>query len=120
MTVQERKERARRKRQRQVAKQKMFLLLVAVMAITIGSIVFGSIFSSAKNPNEDIVQYKYYKSIEIQQGDSLWTIAKEYCTNPSVDTHEYINELKDINALKSDVIHEGQHLMVVYYDTEIK
>ena len=120
MTVQERKERARIKRRRQVAKRRMILLLAALFVITVGSIVCGSIFSSAKNPATDIPQYKYYKSITIEQGDSLWSIAQEYCTDAYEDTQEYIDELKQLNGLHSETIHEGQHLVVAYYDTEIR
>ena len=119
MTVQERNERAKIKRKRQVAKQKMFFLLAALLIITLGSIVFGSIFSSAKNPESDIPKYKYYKSIEIESGDSLWSIAQEYC-EPHADVREYVNELKELNSLTSSDIHAGQHLVVTYYDTKLK
>jgi hypothetical protein len=119
MTVQERKERAIIKRKKQVAKQKMFLLLITLFVITLGSIIFGSIFSSAKNPNEDIPRYKYYKSIEIESGDSLWSISKQYCDSTD-DIREYMNELKELNALTSDYIQEGQHLIVAYYDSNLK
>lgn len=120
MTVQERKERARIKRRRQVAKRRMILLLAALFVITVGSIVCGSIFSSAKDPATDIPQYKYYKSITIEQGDSLWSIAEEYCTDSYEDTQDYIDELKELNGLTSETIHEGQHLVVTYYDTVIR
>ena len=120
MTVQEKKERARIKRRRQVAKRRMILLLAALFVITVGSIVCGSIFSSAKDPATDIPQYKYYKSITIEQGDSLWSIAEEYCTDAYEDTRDYIDELKELNGLTSETIHEGQHLVVAYYDTVIR
>ena len=120
MTVQERKERARIKRRRQVAKRRMILLLAALFVITVGSIVCGSIFSSAKDPATDIPQYKYYKSITIEQGDSLWSIAEEYCTDAYENTQDYIDELKELNRLTSETIHEGQHLVVTYYDTVIR
>ena len=120
MTVQERKERARIKRRRQVAKRRMILLLAALFVITVGSIVCGSIFSSAKDPATDIPQYKYYKSITIEQGDSLWSIAEEYCTDAYENTQDYIDELKELNGLTSETIHEGQHLVVTYYDTVIR
>lgn len=119
MTIQERQERARIKRRKQLAKRKMFFLLVAVFVITVGSIVFGSIFSSAKDSAADIPQYKYYKSITIEQGDSLWSIAEEYCTDDYEDTREYVDELIQLNSLTSETIHTGQHLLVAYYDTEI-
>ena len=120
MTTQEKRERLKLKRRRQVAKQKVVLLLVITLMITIGSIICGTIFSSAKNPATDIPQYKYYKSITIEHGDSLWSIAEEYRTDAYTSTQEYIDEIKKLNALTSETIHEGQHLLVAYYDTELR
>lgn len=120
MTTYERREKARLKRRKQVAKQKMILLLAVTLIITVGSIVFGTIFSSAKDPAADMPRYKYYKSIRIEQGDSLWSIAEEYCSDDYDDTRAYVNELKRLNALTSETIHEGQHLVIAYYDTELR
>ena len=120
MTIQERQERARIRRKKQVAKQKMVLLLATVLIITIGSIVFGCIFSSAKEQEDNVIQYKYYKSITIQSGDSLWSIAEKYCTDDYESTQAYVDELKQLNALNSETIHAGQHLLVAYFDTEYR
>ena len=59
---------------------------------------------------------KYYKSIMVKAGDSLWTIADRYM-EPSeyVDEREYVNEIKQINKLDSDNITYGEHLIVSYY-----
>lgn len=120
MTVQERKERARIKKQRQIVKRRITLLVAALIVITVGSIVCGSIFSSAKNPATDIPQHKYYKSIIIEKGDSLWSIAQEYRTDAYKDIQEYMDELIQLNGLTSRTIHEGQHLVIAYYDAEIR
>ena len=120
MTVQERKERAKMKKRRQFAKRRMILLLAALFVITVGSIVCGSIFSSAKDPATDIPQHKYYTSITIKEGDSLWSIAQEYVTDTYEDTQEYIDELIQLNGLSSNIIHEGQKLVIAYYDTELR
>ena len=119
MTVQEREEKVTMIKKRQIAKRRMILLLAALFVITVGSIVCGSIFSSAKDPATDIPQYKYYKSITIEQGDSLWSIAQEYRSDTYEDVQEYINELVQLNGLTSMTIHEGQHLVVAYYDAEM-
>ena len=117
MTTYERREKAKLKRRKQVAKQKMILLLAVTLIITVGSIVFGTIFSSAKDPAADMPRYKYYKSIRIEQGDSLWSIAEEYaCDN----TYDYIQEIKQLNGLTSETIHAGQHLIIAYYSTELQ
>ena len=110
MTTQERRERNLRKRRIQAAKRNMFILLATMFVITLGSIVFGSTFSSAKNDEE---VETYYTSIEIEKGESLWSIAKEYKPEDS-STQDYIYELMDLNNLTSDRIHEGQHLVVSY------
>ena len=87
--------------------------------IVIGCVVFGSIFSSAQaSAEESGIEYKYYKSIVIEDGDTLWSIAKEYCTDYSVDTQDYIDEVKELNNLSSNEIHQGQHLLIAYYDTQ--
>ena len=77
MTVQERRERNLKRRRRQAAKRNMIILLATVLLITIGSVIFGTTFSSAK---DDVEYEMYYKSIEIEKGDSLWSIAEEYKT----------------------------------------
>ena len=120
MTVQERKERAMIIKKKRLAKRRMILLLAALFVITVGSIVCGSIFSSAKDPATDIPQHKYYKSITIEEGESLWSIAQEYHTDAYKDIQEYIDELIQLNGLTSKTIHEGQHLVVAYYDTEVR
>ena len=119
MSRQEIRDSAKQRRAKVVARRKMILLLTTVLLITIGSMVFGSIFSSAQSSaDESGIQYKYYKSIEIKKGDSLWSIANEY--NPDkFNTQGYIDEIKELNSLESDTIHAGQHLLVIYYDTEL-
>ena len=76
---------------------------------------FGAFFVSAheKAGTDDIV-YKYYKSIEILAGDTLWEIAQEYRTADYDSLHAYINELKAVNGLTSDEIQAGQYLTVIY------
>ena len=68
--------------------------------------------SAAKN---DEVLETYYKSIEIEKGDSLWDIAQEYKAD-NESTASYIKALMSLNNLTSDTIHEGQHLVVAYQE----
>ncbi len=119
MNTQEKRERIRIRRRQQVARQRMTLLLAIAMLIILGSIVCGTILSSAKDPATDLVQHKYYKSIVIEQGDSLWSIAEEYCLNGSMSKQAYVEELKQLNSLPSDTIHAGQYLVVAYFDTAL-
>ena len=58
----------------------------------------------------------YYKSVRIQEGDSLWGIARQYREGSSMSMDEYVNQLRQMNSLKKDTIHTGQYLTVVYFE----
>ena len=63
---------------------------------------------------------QYYTSIRIEKGTSLWDIAGDYMTEEYVSQQEYIDEVMQMNHLKSDVIYEGAYLCVPYYSAEQK
>ncbi len=56
----------------------------------------------------------YYTSIEISDGDSLWSIAHRYAPDLGLTTAEYIDRLRQMNRLEGDTIHEGRYLTVMY------
>ena len=57
-----------------------------------------------------------YKIVEIQEGDSLWSIAKENMNPGFHDVNEYIEEVMVCNQLSSDKIYAGSYLMIPYYE----
>lgn len=56
-----------------------------------------------------------YESVLINNGDSLWSIAKEYNTY-NVSTKDYINDIKDINGLTGDSINSNNYILVPIYE----
>ena len=98
--------------------------IVTVMLVLVLAFNFGTLLSSAHNSRqEDPVNYKYYKSIQIEKGDTFWSIAKEYMTDEYKSIYEYMEELMIVNQLNTseiDNLQEGDFLTVVYYDTELK
>ena len=63
---------------------------------------------------------KYYTTIEIESGDTLWSIAQEYRTSEYRSLQAYIDEVKQINGLAGDNITEGCYLTIPYYAVEPK
>lgn len=97
---------------------KKLFFLIAVM-VMIGSSFFGhSLMNVMAEGPEQTALYKYYTSIEIQQGDSLWNIAEVYGKGSGRTTKDYVKELKRMNNLGEDTIHAGSYLTVFYYAGE--
>ena len=76
--------------------------------------------ATANAGTADSSRTKYYTSIRIEKGTSLWDIAGDYMTEEYVSQQEYIDEVMQMNHLKSDVIYEGAYLCVPYYSAEQK
>lgn len=93
--------------------KKMMILLTLV--VLFGSNFFGNfIFSAMAEEPEALAMEHYYKSIMIERGDSLWSIAEEYTANTDIDIQDYVVQLKQMNGLKEDTIHAGRHITVMY------
>ena len=89
-------------------------VLIAVLAVT-GSILFSSMKAQAAPATP---YYKYYTSIQIQKGDTLWSIADIYITDEYADKKSYIQEICSINHISEDDIHSGQYITVPYYSSD--
>lgn len=97
------------------------ILMALTSAVMIMASCFGnSLFNSMAQEEQRTELYRYYKSITIESGDSLWSIADEYNTHYSMDNREYVHELKKMNCLREDTIHTGQYLTVLYFSEEKK
>lgn len=89
-------------------------VLVLMVCISVSSVVL-----AGSNKKEEPV-YKYYTAIEIKPGDTLWSIANEYCGHMNMSVNDYIQEVKELNHLSSDSITSGQYLTVMYVSAEYK
>ncbi|WP_394522100.1 LysM peptidoglycan-binding domain-containing protein [Lacrimispora sp. JR3] len=94
-------------------------LIVLLLITLLGSRAFGSfpVKNSAAAFDAEAIE-RYYTSIQIRQGDSLWSIAGKYKGNSGLTVEQYVKELKNINGLKEDTIHSGHYLTVMYFTPE--
>lgn len=104
-------------RQIQVRNQLLILMLAAFIVLSI-SFFFNSISSEASI--ESNRTYKYFKSVEVQNGDTLWSIAEANKDDHYVSTEQYIKEVKSMNSLSNNTITVGQHILIPYYSSELK
>ncbi len=90
----------------------MTLCFLAVCFLTVGVL-----HSSADSEKEH--KFKYYTSVVIEEGDTLWSIADQYMDREIQGKAAYIDEVKSINHIRDgNRIIAGQMLIVPYYSTE--
>jgi len=58
---------------------------------------------------------RYFTSIQIQQGENLWEIANRFSKGSGLTVQSYVDELIQMNGLRSETIHAGEYLTVVYF-----
>ena len=108
------------KREAVVRRQKSILALV-VLALVIFGILLGTGMNALASSDKDIASYnKYYVSIRVESGDTLWTIADEYIDGFNIEKDDYIKEVCEINEISKDDIHAGDYIVVPYYSQDVK
>ena len=90
-------------------------LIALVMIVMIMSCFFGKTLVMANEESDDTVYNRYYTTIEVEKGDTLWSIAKTYYHHSGMSVREYVYELKLINGMVSDEIRAGNMISVEYY-----
>jgi len=109
-----------RKREVVVRRQKKALAIVILVFISLG-ILLGTSINALASSKADVASYnKYYKSVRIEAGDTLWTIADEYIADLNIDKQEYIAEICSLNDICEDEIHAGDYVVVAYYSQDMK
>ena len=107
----------RRARQKQV-RHNILLLVISVLFIFV-SVFFVASISTQASDKEHMPSYKYFRSIEISSGDTLWSIAEDNMDARYYrHTADYVAEVKRMNSLDTDQIIAGSYLIIPYYSTE--
>ena len=93
-------------------------MLIGATILIILFVVLAFAFSSqAKDDSMEL--NKYYKSITIEYGSSLYSIACEYADSSKGTIDDYINEVRSINHLSEEEdIYSGQNIIIPYYSYE--
>ncbi len=113
-----------KRQDRIIIKRLLFIVIVSIFALGVSVILSNDpVDAHMENTGRErgsgvLDRCKYYTSIEVSAGDSLWSIAEEYMDAGNQSVYDYIDEIKEINGLKSDQIRAGEYLMVSYYGYE--
>ena len=76
------------------------------------------VYQCTWNASEEPVVGKYYKSIQIQKGDTLQSLADTYAKDSDKKTiARYIKEVKKLNGMWLNDLCAGDYLLIIYYDS---
>ena len=106
-----------RSRRLEIRNSRIIISTIAVVTIftIIGSVLFGTVKAHAASAE---APYKYYTSIRVEKGDTLWNIADTYITDNYDNRNDYIEEICSINHIAENTIHTGQYLTIPYYSSD--
>ena len=105
------------RRQREI-RNKVVLTVITLIIVLTAVLSFQSITSQAQDENMEVT-YKYFTSHEVEQGDSLWSIALEHIDYNYYDSvQDYVDEVMDINNMNDDTIIYGQCIVIPYFLNE--
>ncbi len=108
------------RRAHKVMVQKRVIALAGILIVSLLILLGSSIrtFASSRN-NEPL--HKYYTSIRIENGDSLWSLADQYTVDGVYDRDDFIKETRSLNQLSDqNELHTGDYIVVGYYSTDVK
>ena len=87
---------------------------IAVGVFTMALLIAVGICISPAVVNASTKEATSYESIQIHNGDTLWSLAKEYNTS-ELSTNDFVKEIKEVNNLSSDYINNGNYLIIPVY-----
>ena len=110
LSYRERLEISKRKRAEQIRRRIVMLCIVIMVFAT-------TVLAITQRASADTIETrkKTCTSIEVQPGDTLWSIAETYYTEECIDLRTYIDEIKKTNNMYDDKLVSGRYLIVPYY-----
>lgn len=104
-------------RQKQIIFRKICALVsLLVLTVSLTLIISGSSSKAQAADNYN----KYFKSVTIERGETLYDYADRYADFHYDSAEEYINEVAKINNINPNRIISGNNIIIPYYSLEVK
>jgi len=102
-------------RERQLRRR--ITVFVVSLFIFISLLILFSANKSMAADSSETVFYKYYTTIEVQPGDTLYTISLDYVVDGKQTSKQFIRDVVYMNSLESEgSLIAGTHIVIPYYD----
>jgi hypothetical protein len=106
----------RRKRKLQLLCRRGMTIGMTFVLILFLSVI-GSHMTAKATAREHTDAVKYFANIEVQPGDTLWSIAKEHMTEEYSSIPAYVKDIASVNdMLPCTMIKSGEYIILPYYE----
>lgn len=99
---------------RRIMKKVSIISFTLAIAVTV-CIIISSIIVKANEHTAINNDIKSFVRIDVEKGDTLWTIAESNISEHYDSIYQYIREIKNLNGLTSDDILYGSKLIIPIY-----
>ncbi len=114
--------RANKARRQRIFKRQISLIIILITLALFTFIFMGaSIYTDAQSDTYE-PEFKYYTTVTVHAGDSLWSIASEHYSEDHYNNLNcYITGICTLNRMDTDSrLNAGESLIIPYYSKEYK
>ena len=111
---------AKRRRERLIRRRAITFGIMVSVIIFMAILLTFSFSSDASNMNSE--EYRYYTSVSVGVGESVWTLAEKYMDDLHYrNTKEFVSDIARINRISPDTkLKAGSNLIIPYYSERLK
>lgn len=108
--------------EKRLARRRAALVRKLIFALVGASIIFffGICLGTTRAGAASKPLYKYYTSVTIEKGDTIWDLADEYIFGYDIDKRDYVEEICQLNGIPNGEIHVGDVITMYYYSSDVK
>ncbi len=114
--------RSNKARRQRIVRRQYGILLFSISLVLFLSVFMKMSFSSDAQSDEYVPEFKYYQSVTVHSGETLWSIASDNFNGEHYKNLDaYLSEICNINQLSDpDSIKAGECIILPYYSNVFK
>lgn len=102
----------------QILRFSVIFSIICIITITCGTSFVAAKSSAVSDTANTQITQKYYTSVFVKPGETLWKLAEQYMSDEYQNIDSYIAEVKTLNNLEDDQINAGSYICLPYYEVE--
>lgn len=103
----------RNRRRRQTMKRRVVVLAMVILSVLCSVLI---VKDNSYAQSESTGRTLCYKPVYVQEGDSVWSIARENYTEEWSSTANYVEAILEFNNMTDGYLYSGSYLSIPYYD----